>query len=75
MTRTQKTADTLNLIANKMAEIAPELDEATIRNQAISTLIKALIDAGSTVQAAWDTVMGEGSYNELAETVYNAAQV
>lgn len=74
MARTQKTADMLNLIANKMAAIAPELDETTIRHQAISTLIKALHDGGMAINDAWDTVLGKGSYDKLAEAVYVAAQ-
>lgn len=40
----------------------------------IAFTIKTIVDLGRDVSEAYDIVMGEGKYDELAEAVWNAAQ-
>ena len=73
-TRTQATTATLNAIANKLQQIDPTMPEAKIRELSISFLIKGLVDSGQNIRQAFDTVMGDGAYNRMADQVYEAAQ-
>jgi hypothetical protein len=41
-------------------------------NESISQRILALVNAGETVRAAFDEVIGEGSYVRLAGEVYDS---
>lgn len=40
----------------------------------IAISLKALLDAGLSMQVAWDAVMGEGEYDKLIADVWAAAQ-
>jgi hypothetical protein len=44
------------------------------KTQAISALILAEVVKGSTIQEAFDTVIGEGAYAQLAGEVWEALQ-
>jgi hypothetical protein len=44
------------------------------KNQAISALILAEVAKGSTIQEAFDAVIGEGAYAKLAGEVWEALQ-
>jgi hypothetical protein len=44
------------------------------KQQAISALILAEVAKGRTIQEAFDTVIGEGSYAQLAGEVWEALQ-
>lgn len=72
--RTQKTADTLNAIAHNLHKIDPTMPEAKLRDLSISFCIKGLVDAGMHIRQAFDTVMGDGAYNRMADQVWEAAQ-
>jgi hypothetical protein len=40
------------------------------KNEAITAVIKALVDTGIPLPAAYDAVLGQGSYQELAGEVW-----
>jgi hypothetical protein len=44
------------------------------KQQAISTLIIAKVAKGSTIQEAFDAVIGEGAYAKLAGEIWEALQ-
>jgi hypothetical protein len=44
------------------------------KNQAISLVIKTLVETGIPLRTAYDAVLGEGSYDELAGEVWEALQ-
>ena len=44
------------------------------KNEAITAVIKALVDTGIPLPAAYDAVLGQGSYQELAGEVWAALQ-
>jgi hypothetical protein len=44
------------------------------KNEAITAVIRTLIDAGIPVRAAFDAVLGAGSYEALAGEVWEALQ-
>jgi hypothetical protein len=44
------------------------------KQQAISALILAEVAKGSTIQEAFDAVIGEGAYKRLAGEVWEALQ-
>jgi len=44
------------------------------KNQAISALILAEVAKGKTIQQAFDAVIGEGSYEQLAGEIWEALQ-
>jgi len=69
-TRTQATANLLNTIAREIAASDPSKSEAEIRNLSISIAIKGLTDKGLPIRDAFDTIMGEGQYDILAETTF-----
>lgn len=53
-------------------EIAALLN-TTDKNLVISVAIKTLIDAGTTPTEAIDTVLGKGTRNEIANTLWKEA--
>jgi hypothetical protein len=44
------------------------------KNQAISALILAEVAQGKTIQQAFDAVIGEGAYEQLAGEIWEALQ-
>ena len=44
------------------------------KNQAISLVIKTLVETGIPLRTAYDAVLGEGSYRKLADEVWEALQ-
>lgn len=44
------------------------------KQQAISALILAHVASGKTIQQAFDAVIGEGAYQQLAGEVWEALQ-
>lgn len=62
-TVTKKAVELLNMIA---AELAVE-----DKNVCISIAIKMLVDSGKTVKEAVEIICGEGSYEKMAEEIYN----
>jgi hypothetical protein len=44
------------------------------KNQAISALILAEVAQGKTIQQAFDAVIGEGTYEQLAGELWEALQ-
>jgi uncharacterized heparinase superfamily protein len=69
--RTQPVTNMLNKIAAKMAQDSSKT-ELEIRNDSISCLIGMLHKSGLRIQDAFDTVMGEGSFDKLKGDVYDA---
>ena len=44
----------------------------TLKNAAISAQIMALVEAGTSLQQAFDAVLGEGAYAKMAGELYDA---
>lgn len=59
---------------NEMLNELAALLETSDKNLVISVAIKALVDQGLTVRAAYDAVLGAGAYEKMAHQVYNELQ-
>ena len=55
---------------NQVAEVLKSEGIEPTKNMVISIVIKTLTEAGLTVRDAFEGVMGEGSFNELAYSTY-----
>lgn len=44
------------------------------KNQAISLVIQTLVEAGISVKQATDAVLGEGTYQQIADATWEALQ-
>lgn len=59
---------------NEMLNEIATLLQTNDKNLVISVAIKALVEQGLTVRAAYDTVLGSGAYEKMAHQVYDALQ-
>lgn len=60
---------------NEMLNQLASLLETSDKNLVISVAIKALVEQGLTVRAAYDTVLGSGAYEKMAGQVYDELKV
>lgn len=56
------------------AETSHNPNRTMTKNQAISALILAEVAQGKTIQQAFDAVIGEGAYEQLAGEIWEALQ-
>lgn len=61
----------MTITANQLNQVA-ELIGATDKNVVFSVVIKHLVDAGLSVELAFESVFGEGAYKKFAGQVYDA---
>lgn len=61
----------MTITANQLNQVA-ELIGTTDKNVVFSVVIKHLVDAGLSVELAFESVFGEGAYKKFSGQVYDA---
>lgn len=61
----------MQITATQLNQVA-ELIGTTDKNVVFSAVIKTLVEAGVSLDAAFDTLFGEGSFKKFSGNVYDA---
>ena len=61
----------MQITATQLNQVA-ELIGTTDKNVVFSAVIKTLVEAGMSLDAAFDMLFGEGSFKKFAGNVYDA---
>lgn len=61
----------MQITATQLNQVA-ELIGTTDKNVVFSAVIKTLVEAGVSLDAAFDTLFGEGSFKKFSGSVYDA---